>query len=123
MRRIAVVALALLLAGCSTPAPVPSGAPQQTPTPRPTLTGPVQPVGDATVLATDLTTPWSLVRLESGSTLISERDLARVIELTEAGETLRGPLRALEEWSIAHFGQVSGAWAEYDERVGAGAQG
>ena len=44
-----------------------------------------------------------------------------VYELTEAGETLRGPLRALEEWSIAHFGQVSGAWAEYDERVGAGA--
>jgi DNA-binding HxlR family transcriptional regulator len=42
-----------------------------------------------------------------------------VYELTEAGETLRGPLRALEEWSIAHFGQVSGAWADYDERAGA----
>jgi len=46
-----------------------------------------------------------------------------VYELTEAGETLRTPLRALEEWSIAHFGQVSGAWAEYDERVGGGAEG
>jgi len=45
-----------------------------------------------------------------------------VYELTEAGETLRTPLRALEEWSIAHFGQVSGAWAEYDERVGGGAE-
>jgi len=42
-----------------------------------------------------------------------------VYELTEAGGTLRGPLRALEEWSIAHFGQVSGAWADYDERAGA----
>jgi DNA-binding HxlR family transcriptional regulator len=46
-----------------------------------------------------------------------------VYELTEAGETLRTPLRALEEWSIAHFGQVSGAWAEYDERAGGGAEG
>ena len=46
-----------------------------------------------------------------------------VYELTEAGETLRTPLRALEEWSLAHFGQVSGAWAEYDERVGGGAEG
>ena len=87
MRRLAVVAAVLLLAGCGAPTPPPpSGAPQQTPGAQPTLVGPVQPVGDASILATDLTTPWSLVRLDSGSTLISERDLARVIELTESGD-------------------------------------
>ncbi|HWC80076.1 MAG TPA: helix-turn-helix domain-containing protein [Pseudonocardiaceae bacterium] len=34
--------------------------------------------------------------------------------LTEAGRTLREPLRALEEWSIAHLGDVSGAQEAYD---------
>ena len=34
--------------------------------------------------------------------------------LTEAGRTLREPLRALEEWSIAHVGDVSGAQEAYD---------
>ncbi|GAB3399043.1 helix-turn-helix domain-containing protein [Flindersiella endophytica] len=34
--------------------------------------------------------------------------------LTEAGRTLREPLRALEEWSIAHLGDVSAAQEAYD---------
>ncbi|HEV3361944.1 MAG TPA: helix-turn-helix domain-containing protein [Pseudonocardiaceae bacterium] len=34
--------------------------------------------------------------------------------LTEAGRTLREPLRALEEWSIAHLGDVSGSQEAYD---------
>ncbi|MFG1916738.1 winged helix-turn-helix transcriptional regulator [Micromonospora sp. NPDC048898] len=34
--------------------------------------------------------------------------------LTEAGRTLRGPLRALEEWSITHLGDVSAAQEAYD---------
>jgi DNA-binding HxlR family transcriptional regulator len=34
--------------------------------------------------------------------------------LTEAGRTLRGPLRALEEWSIAHLGDVSASQEAYD---------
>jgi DNA-binding HxlR family transcriptional regulator len=34
--------------------------------------------------------------------------------LTEAGRTLREPLRALEEWSITHLGEVSAAQEAYD---------
>ncbi len=34
--------------------------------------------------------------------------------LTEAGRTLREPLRALEEWSIAHMGAVSASQEAYD---------
>lgn len=34
--------------------------------------------------------------------------------LTEAGRTLREPLRALEEWSIAHLGDVSASQETYD---------
>ena len=34
--------------------------------------------------------------------------------LTEAGLTLREPLRALEEWSIAHLGEVSASQEAYD---------
>jgi DNA-binding HxlR family transcriptional regulator len=34
--------------------------------------------------------------------------------LTEAGRTLREPLRALEEWSIAHLGDISASQEAYD---------
>ena len=34
--------------------------------------------------------------------------------LTEAGRTLREPLRALEEWSIAHLSDVSASQEAYD---------
>lgn len=34
--------------------------------------------------------------------------------LTEAGRTLRGPLRALEDWSITHLGDVSASQQAYD---------
>jgi DNA-binding HxlR family transcriptional regulator len=34
--------------------------------------------------------------------------------LTEAGRTLREPLRALEEWSIAHLGDVASSQEAYD---------
>ncbi|WP_350351718.1 helix-turn-helix domain-containing protein [Microbacterium sp. A8/3-1] len=37
--------------------------------------------------------------------------------LTPAGQTLREPLKALERWSIEHFGQVSEAWGNYDSRA------
>ncbi|MCA1222376.1 winged helix-turn-helix transcriptional regulator [Streptomyces sp. 8L] len=45
--------------------------------------------------------------------------------LTEAGRTLREPLRALEEWSIAHLGDVSASQEAYDrgERTSAGSTG
>ena len=34
--------------------------------------------------------------------------------LTEAGRTLREPLRALEQWSVAHLGDVSASQEAYD---------
>src|ERR1700753_3773655 len=34
--------------------------------------------------------------------------------LTEAGHSLREPLRALEEWSITHLGDVSASQEAYD---------
>jgi hypothetical protein len=36
------------------------------------------------------------------------------LSLTEAGRTLREPLRALEEWSIAHLGDVSASQEAHD---------
>lgn len=36
--------------------------------------------------------------------------------LTEAGRTLREPLRALEEWSVTYLGNVSAAQKAYDRR-------
>jgi DNA-binding HxlR family transcriptional regulator len=37
-----------------------------------------------------------------------------VYSLTEAGRTLQGPLRALQDWSIEHLSQVSEAQVAYD---------
>ncbi|WUI04519.1 helix-turn-helix transcriptional regulator [Spirillospora sp. NBC_00431] len=34
--------------------------------------------------------------------------------LTEAGRSLREPLRALQEWAIAHLGEVSASQEAYD---------
>ena len=39
-----------------------------------------------------------------------------VYALTDAGRTLQEPLRALQEWSIAHLGQVSAAQEAYDRQ-------
>ena len=72
MRPLGITLAVLLLAGCAaSPAPVPSPAPAET-----------------TEVVTGLAAPWSVVRLESGSTLISERDSATVKEL-EADGTVR----------------------------------
>lgn len=92
-----ITAASLLLGGCAAPPtsidellpdePTPSvdaGAPG----PTATATVPLIPAGDATPLATGLTTPWSVVPLATGSTLVSERDTGRVLELTPEG-TLR----------------------------------
>ena len=35
--------------------------------------------------------------------------------LTRAGRSLRGPLKALEEWSIEHLGAVTAAQQSYDQ--------
>jgi len=87
------VASVILLAGCTAtePAGEPMPVPSATSTPTPSATadpltlGPVQPTGNVTVVASGLSAPWSIVRLESGSTLISERDTALIKELTTDG--------------------------------------
>ena len=75
---VAAVTVALL-AGC---AAQPSG---ELTTPTPGVGTAVTPIGEPTVIATGLDAPWSMVRLESGSTLISERDSRQVKELTADG--------------------------------------
>ncbi len=89
MRRMPAVALALvglLLAGC-TPAQSGVASPVPTPTTSPSTEpeGPVQPVGQAEVVAEGLQAPWSVVHLE-GASLLSERDTARVLELSPEGD-------------------------------------
>ncbi len=87
---------AMLLAGCSAAAdidrtPTGVGAESSTPpgdaapTPEPPL-GAVAPTGEIDVLVTGLRTPWSIAPLPTGSTLISERDTARVLELMPDGD-------------------------------------
>jgi glucose/arabinose dehydrogenase len=88
MRHAAVILTVggLLLAGCTSTAPEPNGRPAPVPTTTPTATTfPVEPSGETSVIASDLRAPWSIVRLESGSTLISERDSATVKELQADG--------------------------------------
>jgi Glucose/sorbosone dehydrogenases len=82
-----------ILSGCTgaapvpeTPIPFPSGASRGPITPQllsPTapLDAPVRPVGPLTSVITGLAAPWSVVPLDSGSALISERDSGRVLEL------------------------------------------
>ena len=85
MSKVALAALAMLLfAGCA-------ALPQSPPLPESTvgadgLLGPVTPVGTPESIAAGLQAPWSVVRLESGSALISERDRGVVVELTSGGE-------------------------------------
>jgi len=108
--RVALAAAALLaLGGCTTAAPeggraastvppsaagnpVPpapttaTGTPPATP-PAPTPLPLVHPVGEPVVLTANLDAPWSILRLGSGSTLLSERDTAQVLELLPDGRT------------------------------------
>ena len=87
----ALAAASILLVGCQ---PEPAGplttmpVPSSTPSPSATAQAPqetVQPVGEPVTVVGGLAAPWSMVRLESGSTLISERDSGVVKELTPDG--------------------------------------
>lgn len=98
MRFLSAAAVLLLLVGCSATPPVAGPSPtgtatpgsSTTPTPTPTVAAApsVEPHGEPTVIASGLHSPWSMVRLRSGSTLISERDSGTIVELTANG-TLR----------------------------------
>lgn len=80
---VAALAVLVLLTGC-TQYPLSPPLPQSRPSTN--GPGPVTPVGNPVAMAEGLAAPWSVVRLESGSALISERDTATVKELTADGE-------------------------------------
>jgi glucose/arabinose dehydrogenase len=86
--RIALLTVAVIvaLAGCAV-TPTPSPAPEPTAKTKVGLftVGPAEPTLATTVITTDLTSPWSMVRLDSGSTLISERDTGLIKELQADG--------------------------------------
>ncbi|MFC0680672.1 PQQ-dependent sugar dehydrogenase [Lysobacter korlensis] len=89
----AVVALAASgCTGSAEPAPSatrtagPSPTDTQTPTPAEEPNPGVEPTGNVDVLAEGLSIPWSVIPLDDGGALISERNSARVVELTADGE-------------------------------------
>jgi DNA-binding HxlR family transcriptional regulator len=51
-------------------------------------------------------------------TVYPESPIRVEYELTPLGQTLRGPLKALTQWSVQHIEDVLGAREEYDERAG-----
>lgn len=94
MAATAALATAALLGGCAAGAPdaplrTPSSSASADPGAGP-ATGPLQPTGSPTVIASGLNAPWSVMRLtpdlaDGGSSLISERDTGRIRELTADG--------------------------------------
>jgi len=50
-------------------------------------------------------------------TVFAEVPVRVVYSLTTAGETLLEPLRALQEWSIEHLGDVAASQQNYDRRA------
>jgi len=87
------VALLLVLTGCAGEAQSTGPAPQSTTSAPPEELGPVQPVGDPEVVAEGLQAPWSIVPLDGGGALVSERDSGLVQEVLADG-TIRevGPV-------------------------------
>ncbi|MEU8239035.1 helix-turn-helix domain-containing protein [Actinoplanes missouriensis] len=51
-------------------------------------------------------------------TVYPEAPIRVEYELTPLGQTLRGPLKALTEWSTQHIEEVVDARQKYDERTG-----
>src|SRR5688572_17361889 len=85
----ATAAVALAACGEAVPQPTHGASPTSTIAPTPSADTPlaaVEPTGATRDLATGLDSPWSVVALSNGSTLISERDTANIIELTASGE-------------------------------------
>ena len=81
----AVAALAVgLITGCGTQEPAPQDSPVSPATHEAGQDSEPAPAEEVTVLAEDLTTPWSIAFAEQ-TPVISERDTARIVELDEAG--------------------------------------
>jgi glucose/arabinose dehydrogenase len=70
-----------------TPEPEQPSSTAPTAAPNDDPTGALRPTDALETLATALQTPWSVIPLATGSTLISERDTARVLEITADGDT------------------------------------
>jgi len=93
---VVAAGMVTLLCACTASAPVPSASTTTPARPTPEATAPatdaspvpVRPSGEPVVIAEGLDAPWSILRLPSGTTLISERDTALVRELLPDG-TLR----------------------------------
>lgn len=81
----------------SSPAAPTSPSPAPPPAPPPVL----QPTGAVTELAAGLDAPWSVVPLPNGAVLVSERDLARIVEVLPGG----GLRTALEVPGVAPAGE------------------
>lgn len=82
-RVLTVVVAAAVLAGCTaTPVSEPATPAPTTP---PVDTSPVQPAGAPVDVVTGLASPWSILRVTDGVTLISQRDDGQILRL-ENGE-------------------------------------
>ncbi|KQM15900.1 glucose dehydrogenase [Plantibacter sp. Leaf171] len=87
-------AAALALVACTEAEPRSPGTAALSPSPVPSESasapadpvGPVAPTGAATTVVGGLEAPWSMVRLPSGSTLVSQRDAGDILELVSGGD-------------------------------------
>lgn len=86
-------AAALALVACTEPEPRSPSTAALSPSPVPSESAstpadpvvPVAPTGAATTVVGGLDAPWSMVRLPSGSTLVSQRDAGDILELVSGG--------------------------------------
>ncbi|WP_424467118.1 PQQ-dependent sugar dehydrogenase [Pseudoclavibacter helvolus] len=117
-------AAALTLSGCSTGAApadppateAPPSAAQATGSPAPSTTsttppqeaGPVTASGAPRVVTTGLVAPWSVVELETGDFLVSERDSGQILEVSADGSSANRVVTTIEEVEAGGEGGLLG---------------
>jgi glucose/arabinose dehydrogenase len=104
---LGIAALLVILTSCSTAASQPSGD---------TRTGGTAAADSPTVseVARGLTSPWGLVALTDGSTLVSERDTRRILHLVDGRATR---LRTVDDARPAGEGGLLGLAATQDQQT------